>query len=246
MKTVRSVLDRIESHKHCLAHGDLFRWLGDEAIDGRRRLAFAPAMLYYLMGFKDVLAALQRAAPGGGFDEAIRAYCGEDAEHWRWYLTDLELLDHGLGTWGATIPAWCDEVWGASTEANRRTIFRLVQHASQQGHPMRALALIWVFEATGTLFIGHTRKAAIALNMDDALRYFGRLHYEEEFAHSVVASSFAQVPLDDRTYDDICAMVDQVFEDYDSLFQCWYQQRDRFCAPSKKVPPPTTALAALT
>jgi hypothetical protein len=228
MPKVAGILERIEAHKARIAQGKLFHWLSDETIDGRRRLNFTPSMLFYLMGFKDVLGALLRSPASSDHDNAINAYCGEDAEHWRWFLQDLNKLGFEITTWGATISAWCNEVWSPATEVNRKTIFRLVNHATAERHPIYSLALIWVFEATGVIFIGHTRKAAINLGMDEELSYFGRVHYEEEFEHSVVAHDYANVEISDELNDRICAMVDELFGDYDALFDCWFDHRDKY------------------
>lgn len=228
MKRVETILNRIDAHKEQIVGGKLFRWLSDESIDGQRRLSFTPSMLYYLMGFKDVLGTLKRTSPENDMDKAINAYCGEDAEHWRWFLQDLEKLGFNLETWGKTISQWCNEVWSPATEINRRTIFHLVNQAGACRHPIYSLAMIWVFEATGVVFIGHTRKAAIALGMDENLCYFGRIHYEEEFGHSVVAQNYADIQIEDALYDLICNMVDQLFNDYAALFDCWYDHREKY------------------
>lgn len=228
MHKMQEIVDLIEAQKANLAEGLLFKWLSDEEVEGHRRLAFAPAMLYYLMGFKDVLSELKRENPTGPIDRAINAYCGEDAEHWRWYLTDLEKLGFSIRTWGDTIPQWCNEVWSDDTQVNRRTISRLIHYAKLNRHPLFAMTLIFVFEATGVVFIGHTRKAAIAMDMDDGLDYFGRLHFEEEFGHSVQARNLSHEELPDEVYILAIKAVSELFTDYSALFNCWYEHRHRY------------------
>lgn len=226
--TVKRILSKIAEAKEGLPQGKLFRWLADEGIDGAQRLSFAPDMLYYLMGFKDVLEALYRPQARERFDRAINAYCGEDAEHWRWYLSDLEILGYDLTTWGVSIPEWCNNVWSPENRCNRQTIFELVGFARACRDPLYALSLIQVFEATGVVFIGHTRKAAIALEMDDTLQYFGRTHYEEEFGHSVQGRDFEGFTMSDEVFLQADHMVDTLFKAYSLLFDCWYEHRDRY------------------
>ncbi|MCK9931991.1 hypothetical protein MXD62_33470 [Frankia sp. Mgl5] len=220
---MRRILDQIEKHREELSDQPLFKFLSDETVDGATRLSFTPSMLYYLMGFKDVLHLLERPDSDEKLHRYINAYCGEDADHWRWYLTDLDKLGYQLTTWGADLPSFAVDVWSESTQANRGTIFRLVEYAQKIDSPLAALSLISVFEATGVVFIGHTRKAAIALGMDDELQYFGREHYEEEFGHSVQARHLAEYKLDDETYRYCSAMVTELFADYEKLFQCWFE-----------------------
>ncbi|MDF5717790.1 MAG: hypothetical protein PUP93_28980 [Rhizonema sp. NSF051] len=140
----------------------------------------------------------------------------------------MEKLGFNLETWGKTISQWCNEVWSLETEINRKTIFHLINKANSCRHPIYSLAMIWVFEATGVVFIGHTQKAAVALGMDEELYYLGRTHFEEEFGHSVVAQDYADVELEDTLYEQICNMVDELFNGYIVLFDCWYEHRGKY------------------
>ncbi|MGH2708106.1 MAG: hypothetical protein ACRDJK_07400, partial [Actinomycetota bacterium] len=105
---MRDVLERIKQRRKMLGDRPLFKFLSDESIEPHVRLSFTPAMLYYLMGFKDVLATLAVNEPQTKYDRQINAYCVEDAEHWRWFLSDLEKLGYGVESWGSTIPDLCE------------------------------------------------------------------------------------------------------------------------------------------
>ncbi len=211
MYSMADVVRQVDAEREALSEGALFKWLSDEAVDGHRRLSFLPSMLYYLMGFKDVLATLSCDNPREKLEHHINAYCLEDADHWRWYLTDLDKLGFDLTCWGETISDWCNQAWSPETEINRRTIFHLIHFAMSNRHPLYRLALILVFEATGVVFIGHTRKAAIALGMDEELQYLGREHYEEEAAHSVKPDDVAHHALSSELYGEIHDMIEALF-----------------------------------
>ena len=100
MHSMADVVRQIDAEREALPEGPLFKWLSDESVDGYRRLSFLPAMLYYLMSFKDVLSTLSRDDPRTDLEHHINAYCREDADHWRWYLTDLDKLGFDLTCWG--------------------------------------------------------------------------------------------------------------------------------------------------
>lgn len=225
---MRRVLDLVEEEKSRLPDNPLFRFLADETISGHERLSFTPAMLYYLMGFKDVLASLSRPAVASDLDKMINAYCVEDADHWRWYLNDLQKLGYRLTAWGGDIPSFCNEVWSEATKANRDTIFALIHYSKRSSDPLLALSLVQIFEATGVVFIGHTRKAAIALDMDDDLLYFGRVHYEEEFGHTVQSGDLRNYIMTDETYELARQATPKLFEHFNVMFQCWYDHRNRY------------------
>jgi hypothetical protein len=219
---MREMLRLIDRERQGLEQEELFRWLADSSVDGGSRLSFAPAMFSYLMGFKDTLNILRRPAPESKLDRYINAYCAEDADHWRWYLQDLHTLGYGLSALGADFPSFCNRAFGPDTEVNRSTIFRLAHYAAQaRTDPLLALLLITTFEATGIVFIGHTRKAAQALGLDDDLSYFGRVHYEEEFGHSVKADSLAAYDLSPESRAIAAESIPLVFGDYRAMFQCW-------------------------
>ncbi|MGH3720211.1 MAG: hypothetical protein ACRDRI_15475 [Pseudonocardiaceae bacterium] len=226
--SMADIVRQIDAEREALSEGLLFKWLSDESVDGYRRLSFLPSMLYYLMGFKDVLTTLSRDNPQTDLEHHINAYCLEDADHWRWYLTDLDKIGFDLTCWGETIFEWCNEVWSPATEINRKMIFRLIHFTMSQRDFRYQLALILVFEATGVVFIGHTRKAAIALGMDEELQYLGRAHYEEEAAHSVKPEDVEHHELSSELYEQIRQMVEVLFVDYRELFDCWYQHREKF------------------
>lgn len=219
---MREMLELIHQERKALEKEELFLWLADDSVDGGLRLSFAPAMFSYLMGFKDVLGILRRPTSQAKFDRYINAYCAEDADHWRWYLEDLRTLGYALGSLGGDFPSFCDRAYGPDTEINRTTIFRLAHYAAQtKADPLLALLLITTFEATGIVFIGHTRKAATSLGLDDGLSYFGREHYEEEFGHSVKADSLAVYDLSPESRAIAAESIPLIFSDYRAMFQCW-------------------------
>lgn len=225
---MKEVVQMIDEKKATLGRGSLFRWLRDETIAGQERLSFAPSMLCYLMGFKDVLDVLHRSAIRSELDRQINAYCREDAEHWRWYLRDLEKLGYDLSSWGTSISAFCDAAWSRATQINRRTIHRLVEGAYRCEDPLLAMVLIQIFEATGVVFIAHTRLAAKAMGMDQELLYFGRIHYEEEFGHSVQGRDLLHHDLGSERRERARQLIGELFSSYDELFECWYQHRNTY------------------
>ena len=64
--------------------------------------------------------------------------------------------------------------------------------------------------------------------MDDDLKYFGRVHFEEEFGHSVQARDLLKETMDEEVYRVTSKVVEDLFKVYDGLFDTWYQHRDRY------------------
>ena len=225
---MKNILDRIELMKDKLVKGKLFVSLSNDSISPEIRLSFSPSMLYYLMGFKDVLSALSIENPKTEFDKMINAYCVEDAEHWRWYLQDLEKLGYNINSWGKNIPDFCNNVWSKETEINRKTIFALIKYANSTNDPLVKLTLIQIFEATGVLFIGYTRKAAIAMGKDDDLLYFGRVHYEEEFGHTVQSNDLTNYIISEESRVIAMQAIEELENCYSKLFDMWCENISKF------------------
>ena len=124
---------------------------------------------------------------------------------------------------------------GPDTEANRRTIFALIHYSRLSDDPLVKLVLIQIFEATGVVFIGHTRKAAIAMGADEDLHYFGRMHYEEEFGHTVQAHDLADETLRPESRKLALRAVDDLFDLFDEMFTCWHEHRKRFASATAAI-----------
>ena len=230
---MKQLLSRIDQMKDRLVKGNLFANLSNESVAPDFRLSFTPSMLYYLMGFKDVLEALAVKKPKTELDKMINAYCMEDAEHWRWYLSDLQKLGYSLDSWGKTIPQFCNTVWSKETKINRATIFTLIKYAYATNDPLVKLILIQIFEATGVLFIGHTRKAAIAMGKDEDLFYFGRVHYEEEFGHTVQSTDLLKYEIAHESKQIALNAIEDLEKCYYQLFEMWYNNTGKFSTNDK-------------
>lgn len=230
---MKELLNRIHEMSFKLEKGTLFKKLSDSSISPELRLSFAPSMLYYLMGFKDVLEQLSEKNPKTDLHKMINAYCVEDAEHWRWYLSGLEMMGVTLNSWGSTLTEFCNNAWSKETEINRKTIFTLINYA-QYKDPLIRLILIQVFEATGVLFIGYTRKATIDMNRDDELSYFGKDHYEEEFGHTVQGNDLVSHEISEESKKIAMNAIEDLEKCYDEMFEMWASNIGKF---ETSVPP---------
>lgn len=66
------------------------------------------------------------------------------------------------------------------------------------------------------------------LYLDDELKYFGRIHYEEEFGHSVQARDLAGHEMSDELFALTQKTVTELFADYSDLFDCWYRHVGKY------------------
>lgn len=54
-------------------------YLADRRVAPHQRLSFVPAMMFFTMGFKDILAALRDPADASPLQASVHRHCDEDA-----------------------------------------------------------------------------------------------------------------------------------------------------------------------
>jgi hypothetical protein len=211
---MKIVTARISDRKDALASEPFFQLLATPGQDDDRKLRFMPAMCSYVMSFRDLLRIIDPDDPRTPEEIAIHAYVQEDAPHYKWYLTDLATANY-------SVPP-PEELWGAATLPSRRAIYRMIGYALiLNPTPALKLTLISIFEATGEVFLRHTRMLMERLGMEDTLSYFGTKHYEDELSHSVGFGLMNDICLDERDRSAYLGVVDAAFDEYGALFQTW-------------------------
>ena len=72
--------------------------LADPEVPIPAKLAVVPVMAFWVLAFADAMALLGEDTGDSPLHDRVRQHASEDAEHWRWFLTDLEsLAGQGLG-----------------------------------------------------------------------------------------------------------------------------------------------------
>lgn len=226
---MQKVLELIELRKEELAQNRLITWMQDERVRPIERLGFAPAMLPWSMGFRDVLRHLEVADPRTQIDHLVNTHCREDSGHWVWYLGDLEKLGYGLASWGGTIEDFHAKLWHESNQANFDTTYLLVHYAKlARQRPALRLVLLEAVEATFEVFVGPVRDVATQAGLDQSLHFFGKLHAGAEEEHELHGFDMHALKLDDETRSLAIDAVDEIFAQFDAMFTNWYESRNAF------------------
>src|ERR1700722_16776874 len=90
---MKPVLRHIFDKKKAYSNLPLFRWMRDESLDPRERLAFFPCMAFFLITFCVLKKFLLREKPAGdAYQEMVNVHTLEDDHHWPWYLEDFTKL----------------------------------------------------------------------------------------------------------------------------------------------------------
>ncbi|MFF5900138.1 hypothetical protein ACFY8O_30000 [Streptomyces argenteolus] len=216
-----AVIAAINKRKKGLAQHPFLASLTNAGIDSRRRMAFAPCLAPFVLGFADInTMGLRNDAvkDDDRLQALVNGHTREDDHHWGMYLDDLETL-------GYNRPARPTEtirfLWGDHCRDTRRLTYRLFALAEQATPPLR-IALVEAVEATGFIAWRAFLKASEAYTADtgNVLRYFGPEHAALETGHAVGADDI------DNELRDIdlgaqrptaLAMVDEVFDLFVSM-----------------------------
>jgi hypothetical protein len=216
---MQEILEYIEERrKHYAGHDFFVRLLTDESLPGERRLAWAPSVVPFIMGYSDLNKYVFRKGEGDAdldpLQALLNAHTYEEDFHWQWMLNDLERLgaDSRMSLSDAV-----RVLWAADFKHSRRLCLELTSLASDS--PTYAvLAMVEAIEAVSiTIF---ERCQGITLRDGRECEFFGTKHYRAEASHSIKSPDLpaSTLPtLDAPQREHAKLMVDRVF----TLFDEW-------------------------
>ena len=223
---MEKVLELIELRKDELARNRLIAWMKDESVRPTERLGVAPAMLPWIMGFKDVLRHLHVPHPKTDVDRLVNTHCAEDAGHWVWFLNDLEKLGYDLRSWGGTLEEFHHRLWHETNQASWDTTYILLHYAKvAKAHPTLRVVLLEAIEGTFEVFVGPARDLAAQAGLENQLEFFGMRHAGAEEEHELHGVDLHKLPLDGDTQALAIEAVDEIFAQFDRMFTAWHENR---------------------
>jgi hypothetical protein len=200
-------------------------------------LSFAPAMSFFVLGFKDLLLNLEYPQANTTLEKAVNHHCKEDLEHWQLFLEDLETMNVGQSAWGTKTTTALRQIWSNDNWRVRQATYKLMSLTFQKNSPGVRLLMIECLELAFAVFIEAVR--ASDSHSPEALKYFGDHHFFEEASHAQGSWIDESHQLDlnelELTPEEskVAAMIVlEVFEWFHLMFTSWYKQRAIFTSPS--------------
>ena len=217
----------LEERKAHLSQSALCAYMADRKVEPYQRLSFIPAMIFFTMGFKDILAALRDNSDKSALQACVHQHCDEDAFHWQWYLEDLETIEQGRRLLRLTAAQAFTDVWSPANHATREADYHAIHLAKTWGTPFYRMVMIEAMEATFACFNQPMYRLVGELGLAQHLHYFGQVHQHAEAGHANNQHGSRQpayVPSEDeRTTAGF--LVDQVFDAFRRMFDCWHAAR---------------------
>jgi hypothetical protein len=210
-------------------------------------LSFAPAMSFFVLGFKDLLLNCEYPNASTTLEKAVNHHCREDLEHWQMFLEDLETMNVGQSAWGTKTTTALRQIWSDENWRVRQATYRLMSLTFLHKSPGVRLLMIECLELAFAVFIEAVRSSDS--HSPEALKYFGDHHFFEEASHQQGSwidethqLNLNELELSDEETKAAAMIVIEVFEGFHLMFTSWYRQRAIFTSPPVAIPKEAVAL----
>lgn len=187
------------------------------------KLAFVPRMLFFVMGFKDLMQVVRYDNPENDLERSVNTHSDEDSNHWEWYLKDLEYMS---GQFKHNESAnLVSDIWSDESLEVRKTIYAFARHIENQPNPVARMLMVEVLEITFDKFKEALHPVLKAADLYDRLDYFGKKHQETEENHTTgisedeIAGLIAQLP--EELKEEMLVVVNQLFDQMYNLASNW-------------------------
>ncbi|MDH5325298.1 MAG: hypothetical protein OEZ68_20055 [Gammaproteobacteria bacterium] len=234
---MKRILARVERVSKQLEQSALCGWLREDD-DAEDKLKFVPSMLFFVLGFKDILESMSVSEPGTYLELEVNTHCLEDMDHWKWYLEDLGRLGFSEKSWGPSSFSIIENIWSSKSFVVRDLVYTTIYHVKRHNNPLISLVTIEMLEAAFGVFIDSMKDQLQHSGLYNRLQYFGKLHVDKELAHSRGAwvngerifpnENFKKSELDNVT----CALLEDVVDDIAGkmldVFNYWFHSRHDF------------------
>jgi len=231
LKRIDAVTKELENTKLCL-------WLKDENNVKEGRFEFIPSMLFFVLGFKDILNAMSIDKPKTKLDLGINTHCAEDLDRWKWYLRDLETLGFIPQSWRPDMRDLFTQICEEDSTVSRDLVYNIIHEVKKRNDPLISLVMIELLEAAFGVFIRNMIVPIERENMYERLQYFGKIRKEKEAAHSKGSwisegrkneeEIFTTHPLTEKQLKAAGEIISSIAPQFFKLFDYWYSMRHKF------------------
>ncbi|MEV4127283.1 hypothetical protein [Nocardia sp. NPDC049707] len=216
MKQILGYIDRKQTDYE--NHAFFTDLLDNAALSGNERLAWAPSVVPFIMGYSDLNKYVFRDETsdrrGDPLQKMLNTHTYEEDFHWQWMLDDLSRL--GADT-ELSLSDSARVLWSPDMSVSRRLCLKLA--ALTATLPVSGIyAMVEAIEAVSVTIFKHCQ--GITLEDGQECEFFGTKHYLAEAGHLMKTDddSKRNLPvLDDSERAAARAAVDDVF----SLFDEW-------------------------
>jgi hypothetical protein len=230
---MKKVIALIEEKSKNLARNPFCRRLRDQnahSISAQDALSFTPNMLFFVMGFQDILDQLEYAKPTDEIQKAINHHCEEDRNHWVWYLQDLKTLGFDHPTPGNGLSDLAKNLWHLNNRPTRELVYLCIHLIKKYDSPAVSMVIILCLEASFGVFISTLENFLANTPFYQKLFYFGQTHHDSELSHHLHSDKdqnyIQKISLEESEFLEMVFIVQKIFDQFELVFKAWLNDKD--------------------
>lgn len=217
---MEEVLVLIEKEKQEFAQLRFFRFLQDESIELKQRLAWVPCFAPLAMSFGDLWKYVFRKEPADSIvQEIINKHTYEDEYHYKWFPEDIEKLGFESSH---SFSNSLNFLWGEETKKTR-WVCQQIAIDTFSADPVIVLVAIEAIEAIASLTFFHTTQITQRLQKATGQNYpyFGDEHFSADDGHTTsfeVEELIGNIQLNPEQQAKAFEIIEKVFAVFTDCF----------------------------
>lgn len=197
--------------------------------DNNKILRFAPSMAFFVLGFRDLLEISKVANPKTKNDHSLNKHCSEDANHWLWFINDVNALAAMNIIDGQSFDnrnTVLQHLWADANYSVRLHTYTIAGYLLNAKSTEEKLVIIDCLEAAFSVFMSGLNQHTQKNGLYDKLRYFGRDHHIDEASHSQGSwldvdhakkyTSYSSDPM-------LKGTISKIFDGFNQCFDVWFE-----------------------
>lgn len=257
---MESILNLIEEKSEQLSKNPFCEFiLNEKHLSHEETFSFTPSMLYFILGFRDILNHLEYKSPQTDLEKMINQHCLEDKNHWQWYLQDLKTLGFNEASWGNDWINLIENLWHDENKPTRDLVYLCIHLIKKHDSPVASLVIIECLEATFGVFMSTLKKRFENSSIYQHLHFFGQVHQQQEMNHSMGhwiesdmapvlthsnAHALASLKITDLEKRELTKTIEMIYEQFELVFRTWLKSKNIF-TPVSIAQKPSRATAEL-
>ena len=196
--------------------------LADPEVSTSAKLTVVPTMAFWVLAFGDAMALLRRSSGTTPLDAVVQQHAQEDAEHWKWFVSDLEVLaSQGVGA--RSVGDALLRMWGPDTAPVRECAWTVHHLLRSHSDPAIRLCILEACEHGFEAFMDSMRPVVQTAGQYAELRYLGAVHDEAEAGHALHEGEdpFAEIDWSNRDIEGVRRIVETVYDRLDGMHSCY-------------------------
>ena len=211
-----------EAGRQLLAANPSVSAMADPNTSVSAKLTVVPTMAFWVLAFGDAMALIRRTAGETPLDTILRHHAEEDAEHWRWFVADLEVLaSQGIGA--SSVGDALLRQWGPDNAPVRECAWTVQHLLRTHEDPAIRLAILEACEHGFEAFMDSMRPVVRSAGQYLKLSYLGAVHDQAEASHALheLDNPFGVVDWSARDVEHIQKVIRTVYRRLDDMHTCY-------------------------